>query len=582
MPSLLAVAALVAVGVGVPMVLGALSGALFIPRNDDPAYRRIALDLYATGRLELNGWSQMTLIGQILFVQPFLWLSGGAAWAFTASTAVLAATGIVAGYSLVRRVLSVPRATLAVLGVLLFPGFLLNTTSFMTDVPAWSAAVTCLSLGAVALDRQGYHRWLWLYASLAVGCYGFSIREFGIAAPVAVLVACAIHPRGGLRSYLVAGATTLAVCGAIYVFVAHLPGEHQKLLIVSDFSLIALRQGVATLALVLSPALVVAIGSWWRRWQVTDVLVGSAAGLLFFHGPLLALLRTGAPHQVIVGNLIGPSGSLSADVLYGPRPLLFVPPSWQVLNVAALIAGLVVCAICGGAVGAYLRSVRHGLRDGRGRQALWHWTGSTWTLLAVFVVLYGGGIGALSIVLPVFDRYLWPLALPLYAILLRPPAEVADRLAAVALPSARVTRTGPSARIRNGVAAGFAALLLTGIAATSLVLLVNADAFDAARWRMGDAATERGIAAGTVDAGFEWVAFHATGFATADKPAPSLGGIYEALWPSFHLCALVSAAPLKNATLRLEEVDAHAYRLLLFGGPWEPLYLYRVQDPSCP
>jgi hypothetical protein len=579
-PSVLALAALVGIGVGVPILIGALSGATFVPRNDDPAYRRVALDLFSNGRLELNGWNSMTLIGQIIFVQPFLWLAGAAEWAFTAATVVLAVVGIVAGYSLAHRILSVPQSLLAVLGVLVFPGFLLNTTSFMTDVPAWSAEVACLALGAAALDRSGRDQLRWLVASLVVGCFGFSIREFAIAAPVAVLAVHAVSPLRRRPGYWIAGAAAIAVCAGIYLFEIHLPGRHGGIeLELSGFSIIVLREGISTLGLMLSPALVLAIRPWRRRWHVVDALAGSAAWLILFHAPLATLLRSGAWPSMILGNLIRVNGSLGSEALSGVRPELYAPPSWQILNAAALIAGLVLCALCGGVIGAYLRVVVHGLRDRRGRWASWHWTGSTWTLLATFAILYGGGVFAWSVEFPMFDRYLWPLILPLYAVLLRPPGEAAVPLGPS---SARITSTGTTRTILRRISAGLASVLLVCLALTSLVLLLNADAFDAARWQMGDTAVASGTKADTIDAGFEWVAFHATGVAAFGQPPAPNGGAYVKWWPSIHVCAVVSASPLSSTTLKLEQADMDAYRLFLFGGPSEPLYLYRVLDPTCP
>jgi hypothetical protein len=571
------------------MVIGALSGSLFLPRNDDPDYRRVALHLYSTGRLELDGWNSMTLFGQVIFVQPFLWLAGGASWAFAASTGVFAATGIVAGFSLARRVLSVPRATVAILGVLLFPGFLQNTTSFMTDVPAWSTAVSCLSLGAVSLDRHGSRRWLWLGASMAVGCFGFSIREFAVVAPVAVLLFYAVSPQRGQRGYWIAAATTAAMCVAIYVVARHLPG-HQTVFDaglsgLSNLSIFSARLGFSTMALVISPVLGVAIASRWRRWRAIDVLVGVAGWLILFRGPLLDAIRTGVWPDAMVGNLIAVGGSLDTVALYGPRPLLFAGPSWQLLNAVALFASLVVCGVCGGAAGAYLRSVLRGRRDGLGRRAIWSSRAeSVTTLIGIYAALYGAGICAWSLIFhfSTFDRYLWPLALPLYVLLLRPAVPQPEALVAAMSPSSPTAPRSVPRRIRRGVGAGFASALMAGIAATALVLLVNTDAFDAARWRMGDLAVERGTPAGTVDAGLEWVVFHATGSGVIRKPVPALGGMYDQWWPSFHMCALVSTTPLTDATLTLDEANTTAYQLLFFGGPWEPLYLYRVQGPGCP
>ena len=576
--SILAVAALLIVGVGIPVVIGAVSGALSVPRNDDPAYRRVALDLYSTGRLRFNAWSEMTLVGQIVFVQPFLWLAGGGAWAFAASTATLAAAGIVAGYALARRVLSVPRATLAVLGVLLFPGFLLNTTSFMTDVPAWSTEIICLWLGVVALSRVGRERWLWLAASLAVGCFAFSIREFTIAAPVAVLVAHAATPLWKRPGYWLSAAIVIVVCAAIYLLKERVPGA--RAVVGPDLTSIStggLKEGIATLALILSPVLFLSARSWWRRLRSMEMLVGMAVGLVVglvvYRSPLVELLKSHSAPRMILGNLIEPNGSMGLVALPGSRPLLFVDHSWAALNVAALVAGVLFLGLCGGVAGRALRSAAPLLRDKAARLAALQRTASVWGVLAVFTVLYAGGISAWSFVFPAYDRYLWPLVLPLVTLLLMPHVEAE---------SANTGETKLGSRIFRGASVGASAVLLLAFASMSLGLLLNADAFDTARWRMGEKAVAGGANAATVDAGFEWVTFYATGLAV-HAPAPALGGMYETRWPSFHLCELVSNSPLTNPELTLVDTSTNAYKLFLFGGPQETLYLYRVQgQQSCP
>ena len=577
--SLLALATLLIIGLGIPVVIGAVSGALSVPRNDDPAYRRIALDLYSTGRLRFNGWSEMTLVGQIVFVQPFLWLSGGGAWAFAASTAALTAAGIVAGYALARRVLSVPRATLAVLGVLLFPGFLMNTTSYMTDVPSWSTEIVCLWLGVVALSHLGRKRWLWLAASLGVGCFAFSIREFAIAAPVAVLVAHAATPLWRHRGYWLSAATVIVICAAIYLIKERVPGG--RAVVGPDLASVSsgrLKDGIATLGLMLIPVLFLTAKSSWRRLRPMDMLVGLAVGIVVYRTLILEILRSHSIPRVILGNLIEPTGSMGPVALTGSRPLLLVDHSWAALNAAALVAGLLLFAICGGTARVALRTLANGLRDGRTRLAAVQGTGSAWTIIALFAVLYAGGMCAWSFVFPTYDRYLWPLILPLYAILLRPRAEEAVD---ITVPSPRTEFTTRAARAIRGASLAASALLLAALASTSLGLLLNADAFDAARWHMGERAVTSGANPGTVDAGFEWVTFYATGLAV-HAPPPSLGGLYETRWPSFHLCELVSNSPQTDPALTLEETDTNAYKLLLFGGPSETLYLYRVQGPDCP
>ena len=200
----------------------------------------------------------------------------------------------------------------------------------------------------------------------------------------------------------------------------------------------------------------------------------------------------------------------------------------------------------------------------------------------VFAVLYGTGIAVWAMAFTFFDRYTWPLVLPLYAILLKSPAETAQRAEAVSPKGARISPTVPLGGTLRWVPSGLAVVLIAALAATSLVLLANSDALATARWQMGNTAVERGTPSGEIDAGLEWVAFHATGSATANQPGPSFGSRYESWWPSFHLCALVSSSPISDARVRLEETDAKAYQLLFFAGPWEPLYLYSVPGPGCP
>jgi hypothetical protein len=559
--------------------------------------------------MQLNGWNSMTLIGEVFFVQPFLWLAGGADWAFTAGTATLACVGIASAYALVRRVLSVWASTLSVLGVLIFPGFVINTTTYMTDVPTWAMAVTCLALGAVALSRAGTGRWVWLAGSLAVGCFGFSIREFAVAAPVAVLVVAAFSGMGRQRGYWVAVVLTAVACAAIYLYATHLPGRGGTDIGPPDVSISALRRafdnslrhGVASVCLVASPALVVAIAAWWRRWRPLDAVVGSVVASVFVLGPVLQIVRTGQWPQIVAGNLIGVGGSLDTRALYGTRPVLFADPWWHLINGGAIVAVLVAGAVCGGAVGAFIRSARsarrvpgdnsgHGSGGGRRggsavaarlRSSLRPWTGPTWALIVVFVVLYGVGIAGWSMAYTFFDRYIWAVVLPLYAILLRPPAALATEADGPRPEGGGALHTGAAAGLRRWTAPALAAVLVVGLASTSLILLGNSNAFAAARWNMGTAATELGTPADEVDAGFEWVAWNATGSALR-QPPPAFGTGYESWWPSFHLCALVSTSPVNDLRATLVKVDQQAYRLMGFAGPWEPLYLYNVPGSGCP
>jgi len=96
-----------------------------------------------------------------------------------------------------------------------------------------------------------------------------------------------------------------------------------------------------------------------------------------------------------------------------------------------------------------------------------------------------------------------------------------------------------------------------------------------------------GYDARTVDAGYEWVGFHATG---SGSPGSGPGGLdstngatwYKGVLTAVNPCAVLSNSPLDTRNLRLISVDRSAYRQYLFFGAAEPLYLYGVLADGCP
>ena len=575
---------LIAIAVGLPLIVGIVSGAILIPRNDDFAFRRPAMMLYETGRLELTGWAVMTLIGQIIATLPLLWLADGGPWAFAATTAIFAVGGIVASYSLARRLLSPGLAGFAVLLTILVPGFMLYTTAYMTEVPAFAMEISCLAIGAAALHRSPEeHRWRWLAASLVVGCYAFSIRDYAIAAPIAVLVATAASERHERRlPYAIGLLAVIFACAAIYRFTSDLPGQGSVGLSAPTADTTRrVLDAVAVLSFALAPALLIGVVTWaqhwWRHGCRLSARVGALAGLasaaIIYVDRVIGLIGgdPGKPRQLFVGNVFEAHGSLDTGLLAGSRPFLYVIPTWDLLNVVALFATFGAYAFLGAALVAERHRLRQAL-DPRSRPSP---LGSVPGMLAVFVVVFAAGTIALGLTSILFDRYTWPLALPLaILLLLRPKPEPAA--------GAEGAPAGVrSAGRRAGVAMLTGALVLV-IATASLVLLLNAAAFDAARWRMGDEAVRLGFAAETVDAGFEWVGFHATGLAEPTAARARSMTEYAVKFPSFHQCAVASSSPLDFPGFTLVATRTSAYRLLLFAGPEEPMYLYRVAGPGCP
>jgi hypothetical protein len=495
----------------------------------------------------------MTLVGQILWAAPFAVVSGNSSWAPGVADGCAAAIGLGAAYVLARSVLSRRWAGACVALTLSLPGFLLNTTGFMTDVPAFAADMACLAVGAAALRRRGGTRWALLALSMVVGCFGFAIREFDIAAPAAVLLAMLAQDRRRWRLYVVTGVAVLVTCGAVYLWTSHLPGmQHETLGRPDASSLKGVARFYFTLSFGLSPLLLVAARKVWRLLSLPELLLGAAVAAAGAW-----LLARG--EDVFVGNYLTEQGATGDAVLSGGRPELFLEPLWQSFEVVAVVAGAVLAPVAAAGGRWAVRYVLRGTAPG---------------MLAAFAVLSGVVVAAFGLLRgDLFDRYLWPLAFASAVLLVSDVPVPPSRLHAMTRrhrAARRVERAWP-------VALPSAALAALAIMAAAAVTF-NADAYDGARWRAGQLAVAAGRAATTVDAGFEWVGSHATQLAKSGRHVagdPVYETWYDEMFTGFRDCAFVSNSPWHERSLRL--FAETTYDELGFAVP-EHLYTYLVAN----
>ncbi|MGP8205841.1 MAG: hypothetical protein ACLQVK_07230 [Acidimicrobiales bacterium] len=540
-------------GLVLPAALALGTQTFDIPRNDDWAYLRVLGDFVQTGHLSLVGWGSMTLVGQIFWAAPFAAVLGAHAWVGGVAVGFFSAIGLVAAYIVARSLLSRTWAGGCVLLTLAFPGFLLNTTSFMTDVPAFSADMVCLALGLAALRRVGGVRWALVALSLVVGCFGFCIREFGLAAPLAVLVALVSQDRRRWRLYGGAAMCVLAVCGAAYIWTTHLPGAQPKVLSqLNTSTLKALAALYFTFSFALSPILPTTIRRVRRLISLPDIVLALA---------VLAvgawLIHRGGP--IFVGNYVDQLGATGPYVLGGTRPVLFSGPLWRSLEIVAVGAGAAFALLAIGTCRRVTRSLLDGTSEG---------------LVGAFAVLSGAALVVYGLFVNTYDRYLWPLAFAGAVALLSTSTDLSR-------PRGPGSGHFAARRLRNWTV-GATSVGLTGIVvAVAIALVLNADAYDGARWKAGQVAVKAGIAASEVDAGFEWVGSHATEDTLAYRKlagAPAYETWYDQMFPGFRDCAVVSGSPQGEAALEL--VGTTRYNELGFAVP-ERLYIYVVRSPGC-
>ena len=538
-------------GVGIPLWLSAAAGAIGVPSNDDWVYMRAAGSLFRTGSVDMPGHTAAS-IGQIVLVQPLLWLSGGNLWAFTTFGLGMALTGLASTYLLARRFIGTGSAVLVVVLVEVFPGFARETATFMTDVPAYALAVLCLLLGTSWLQGEG--RPVTLVVSIAVGLVAVSIREFAIAAPAAILVAAWARSRPEERLWLagLSGILAAGVAGVLMV-AASLPGRAAPVT-VELWRLSLLFPAFVTLAAVLLPAAALAIGRRMGTFSPAQIIL--SAGLIGFGFVLLAGFGVVLPNAPLVGNLWMPNGGAGDALLNGVRDPVIGAPAWtltgQLASFAAILAAALATRWCQRSfAGAASVSTATGRSIGiaRSREAP----------IVLFLAAHAGVLAIVVAMSYPLDRYLYPMV-PAAAILLVRGVDQPSRL---------------------GRRHALAHAALAWLAASAFVIAANSFAYDAARYRAGEAAVAMGYDARTVDAGYEWVGYHASGTGNSGSPAYGLTWYDDILLPS-QPCAILSNSPLGVPGFRLISVNDSAYLQYLYFGPAEPLYLYGSLADGCP
>ncbi len=539
----LALGLLVALGTGLPLVVAIWSGSLGIPFNDDWAYRRIAETFLHTHHLISVGWGVLTLYGQILTIQPLLILTGNSGWAFGIYGSICGAASLISTYCLARRFLPTSRSVLVVFCVALAPGFLATETTYMTDVPALAATTVCLATGVAALDRTGRSRWMWLLLSIAVGIFGFSVRQAVIVAPFAVLVAALVGSPREWKPLCVLGIATGAACLGILKLTRGVPGHWEPTWSVEVD--VAKLLG-ASVAFAVLPASIWVVATS-RRAVVRLIPVLLVTGVV-----LLTVFEVN-PRSPLLGDLVTQYGSAGPLIMIGSRPVLFPNALWTAIEWTAWAS--LACAMC-----VFISRPRRG-SPSKTFSRIANVLGRPEGLMAIFVV---GAAALLSVTAgygAVWDRYCWPIVGPLAVLIL-----LKDR----------------SPRSLKKPAIHRFALPLVTVATVGLVLLQlalssNADAFDAARWHAGIKLTRLGISARAIDAGFEWLAYHQSGPVDPGGPPGYTTYVwYEWFFAYPPLCGIASSSP---ATLpKFSLVGSTSYRLLAVGGPLEHVYLYKARN----
>jgi hypothetical protein len=539
--------ALALVTVGGLLGVAYSSGAIHAAYQDDWAFSRLAFHFYETGDIQLIGWGPMTLVGHLLWAVPFMAVFGPSLEVLHWATAVAAAIALLAAFAVLRRFLAPRPALFGTALVAILPAYGIYASSYMTDMTAFAAEMTCLALGLAALDAEGRRRWMLLGASLAVGMFGFAVREIAISAPIGVLAGhlLAARRRGTPWRYLLWPPVALFACAQGFLSWRHglagnatpdhIPGP-------STMSIFVFGQGYFTLALGLLPALVTGVGKLWGGRFARGSLAATGACLTLAALVLARQARHDDPAELPLGDHFGRSWKRESKTAPADSPPDFLPDAvWAAIDVLALLAGVLLLAwLVGAALDALVPSRVRSID-------------ASAVVLVVFAVLY---VAALTYNAAVggslYERYFPPLTVALLIIPLR------------ALGSMRPVRGALLPLVTAG-----------GMTVLAVVTVIHETALRGAEWKVGEQAVAGGASPRAVDAGFAWAGYHANGRVHVASRSPRWQEprpFYARYFPGSGNCLSTSSVALSDR--RLELVRTHEFRWIPGLGK-RKIWLYR-------
>ena len=532
---------LVLVGVGIPLLMAGIFHTYSVPQNDDWAFRLIAQHFFKTGNFVYNDWEAMILYGQVFWTWLFDLVFGFQQWIFAVSVATLSSLGLLSAFAICRRMLTRGWSFFLVFLMTTYVGFSYNVGNYMTDLPAFSLALVCIYFGVKCSEKAGLISWMFLGISMFTGIWAFSVRQFAIAAPLAVLIALYSTNRSKRTLFLFIGAALIVLCFVLLQWANHTTGfVHAHLQVPTGAELIQELRMFETLSFMMSPAIAIATWRIWpHRWNNAvsfGALFGFAIGVdLLFEGS-----------NFFAGDYFWQGGITSWLTLTGAWPNLYPNFMWD-----GFIAIAIVSSAC--LVGIFIHSLRfrnHVKYESHTNTQLLI---SLYFVGSLVLVFLSGMIGEAQ-----FDRFLWPVAFAgsLLLLMIKP------------------VQTQNGIRQFNKIKM-YVGALTTVLMVSSLALTANTLSLNSAAWTEGHRLVSQGYKANEIDAGFAWVGSQA-GYIYAPVYG-SRGGFIsydkQFLGPKFKY--IISTSWLSIPTLKLAGTSTYKEFGLI---SQKNLYIYKVEN----
>ena len=531
--------------VGSVWSVASMAGAVGIARSDDWSYLLTQFEFADSGQFVMNNWAVTMLIGQTLVAAPVVAVFGPNIGVLQGLVAVMSAGALVVTYGLVRKALPIGWAAFAVTTLAVSPIFGPSVVSFMTDIPALLFLSVSLWIGINSL-RGDVPNWRLFALSGLVAVVAFTFRDYAIIGFVAVVLVGWIAARSwsvrlGLSSGMIVVA---AVAGGLYLWRHSLPNDLRLDGWDLGFSVQLVARGILTIALLAVPVLAALM--WWRVIQTSLV-----RSLILYLGALgLAIGVLVIAGFELLGNVIHPFGS--TWLISGPGIRMW--PLWinrlllilATVSLAALLVLLWLLVAKPRRV-SWWAGLRDWVRGDRARAVI---------VLFPFVLLGAHAAATIALGTWFIDRY-FILVLPF--------------LSATVLIVGRDLGFLARGKLATIPVAVLVAYGLWGL------YVVDFDArFDGARWQMGERLVEQGYAPHEVDAGMQWVSFHALDIGLGAQAVPTRPGRqwWTERYPDQRVCVTLVATDSPESVagnaigkFQVDTLFSKQYALVAVPGP---------------
>ena len=503
--------------IGFVWAITSAGGAVGIPRSDDWSYLLTQFDFAKTGDFILNNWAVTMLVGQTMVAAPTVALIGESITALQLLVATFSVLALVMTYVVIRRALGVGWSALCVAILAVSPIFGPSVVSFMTDIPALFFLSLSLLLGIEAGQQQGKPSIAWFAFAVVAAVVAFTFRDYAIIALLPIVWVRLLRATSSSQR-AVSGAIVAAgflIAGGLYWWRHSLPNDLKLDGWTIDFSITLVARAALTVALLVVPVLAavnwrrILSGGSRRETMALTVLAFVIAGLVL----VVARLQ-------LLGNVIHPYGSTWLISGSGVR----IWPLW--VNRGLLLLAVIALAAVFVFGVRWLRAFRSNSQGTVVNRFLgWSRDNSGACIVALFPVALLAAHSSATLLLGTWfiDRY-FILVLPFLA-----AAIVIMGRKAAWMVSGRATVIPVAVLLVYGV---------WGLHVTDF------DArFDGARWDMGLGAQSQGFAPESIDAGMQWVSFHARDIGLGAQQVPTRDGRpwWTERYPAQDVCVTVFA-----------------------------------------